>query len=147
MREACRALRRPELAPTVVRYSLAAACIDAADVVGSELRVGRDRLVPEFNYLDPRAVGAWDFGSRNATEAAVWALDADEAGPDGTGARPPPNEDGTPAETLADQVVRLTNLLSVLETQYSGDTVSSLFLSLELSCLIWDTHLKHPSKQ
>jgi hypothetical protein len=26
--------------------------------------------------------------------------------------RPPPNEDGTPAETLSDQVVRLTNLVS-----------------------------------
>lgn len=26
--------------------------------------------------------------------------------------KPPPNEDGTPAETLSDQVVRLTNLMS-----------------------------------
>ena len=60
----------------------------------------------------------------------MWALDADEAGPYGKGGRPPPNEDGNPAETLSDQVVRLKNLMSMLETMYSGDTVSlSLFFS------------------
>lgn len=77
----------------------------------------------------PRAIGGWDFAALNSTEEAVWALDADEAGPYGAGGKPPSNEDGTPAETLADQVVRLTNLMSVLETLYSGDTVSVCFCS------------------
>jgi len=63
--------------------------------------------VPEFNYLDPRAIGGWDFAALNATEEAIWALDFDEAGPSGRGGKPPPNEDGTPAETLSDQVVRV----------------------------------------
>ena len=40
--------------PTVVRYSLAASSADTADIVGKELGIGRDRLVPEFNYMDPR---------------------------------------------------------------------------------------------
>ncbi|KAL7548434.1 hypothetical protein ACHAWF_011723, partial [Thalassiosira exigua] len=142
VREACRYLRAagPDTVPTVVRYSLAAASVDSANIVGEELRIGRDRLVPEFNYMDPRAIGAWDYASLNATEGAVWALDADEAGPSGRGGRPPPNEDGTPAETLADQVVRLTNLMSVLETLYSGDTVLLVFPDgtgpALLSCLI-----------
>ena len=44
-------------APTVVRYSLAASCIDTANVVGRELRLGSDRLVPEFTFLDQRGLG------------------------------------------------------------------------------------------
>ncbi len=67
-------------------------------------------------------------------------MDADEAGPSGRGGRPPPNEDGTPSETLSDQVVRLTNLMSVLETLYSGDDVLLIFPDgtgpALLSCLI-----------
>jgi len=90
--------------------------------------------------MDPRAIGAWDFAALNATEEAVWAMDAEEAGVYGKGGRPPPNEDGTPAETLADQVVRLTNLMSVCETLYSGDTVLLVFPDgtgpALLSCLI-----------
>ncbi len=73
------------VSPTVVRYSLAAASVNSANLVGEELRVGRDRLVPEFNYMDPRAIGGWDFAQLNATEEAVWALDADEAGTYGKG--------------------------------------------------------------
>lgn len=70
----------------------------------------------------------------------MWALDVDEAGPSGKGGRPPPNEDGTPSETLSDQVVRLTNLMSVLETLYSGDDILLIFADgtgpALLSCLI-----------
>jgi len=125
--EVCKELRSDGLAPTVVRYSLAAAAIDSSDIIGKELKVGRDRIVPEFNYMDPRAIGSWDMSQANMTKDAVWALDVDEAGRDGIGGRPPSNEDGTPHETLADQVVRLQNLLSVLETLYSGDTVLLVF--------------------
>ncbi|KAL7470284.1 hypothetical protein ACHAXS_010512, partial [Conticribra weissflogii] len=128
--ESCKFLKETGSSPTVVRYSLAAASVDSANKIGDELKIGRDRLVPEFNYLDPRAIGGWDFAALNATEEAVWALDADEAGPSGRGGKPPPNEDGTPAETLSDQVVRLTNLMSVLLVFPDG-TGPAL-----LSCLI-----------
>ena len=124
---------------------MAAAAIDSANIVGEELNIGRDRLVPEFNYMDPRAIGMWDMAALNATEEAVWALDADEAGTYGKGGRPPPNEDGTPAETLSDQAVRLTNLMSVLETLYSGDVVLLVFPDgtgpALLSCLIGGINL------
>eukprot|EP00804_Cyclotella_cryptica_P001723 CCRYP_009100-RC/>CCRYP_009100-RC protein AED:0.04 eAED:0.04 QI:96/1/1/1/0.71/0.62/8/2625/521 len=140
VRNACKMLLSSGISPTVVRYSLAAACVDSANIVGEELKVGRDRLVPEFNYMDPRAIGRWDFAALNQTMEAVWAMDEKEAGPYGNGGRPPPNEDGTPAETLSDQVVRLTNLLSVLETLYSGDNVLLIFPDgtgpALLSCLI-----------
>lgn len=37
--------------------------------------------------------------------------------------RPPPYFDGTPNESVADVLVRVTQLMSVLETQYFGDSV------------------------
>jgi hypothetical protein len=93
---ACQTIIQDENAfPTIIKYSLAAACIDAADIVGHELEIGRDRIVPEFTFLDPRAIGQWDMQSKKLVEPAVWAMDVDEAGNDGSGGRPPPNEDGT----------------------------------------------------
>ncbi|KAI2502351.1 Histidine phosphatase [Fragilaria crotonensis] len=109
--------------PSIIRYAIAASSTDTTNLVARALNVGRDKLVPEFNYLEPRAIGAWDTTSRSSTEPAVWAMDAMEAGRDGLGGRPPPKDDGTPHERLADVAVRLRQLLSVLETQYSGDAV------------------------
>jgi broad specificity phosphatase PhoE len=120
-------LKASQINPTVCRYSLAAAAIDTADLVGEEMKLGRDRLVPEFNYMDPRAIGKWDMQPLTTTEYAVWAMDADEGGRDGKGGLPPPNEDSTPHETLHDQSTRLRQLMSVLESQYSGDTVLLIF--------------------
>jgi len=137
---ACQELKSEGVAPTVVRYSLAASAIDSSNIIGKELKVGRDRLVPEFNFLDPRAIGLWDMSQLGMTQHAVWAMDEKEAGKDGKGGRPPENEDGTPNETLADQVVRLQQLISVTETQNSGDTILLVFPDgtgpALLSCLI-----------
>ena len=127
MLASCEKLRNLDTLPTVVRYSLAASCIDTSNIIGRELKLGRDRLVPEFNFMDPRAVGKWDMSKEVETKPAVWAMDADEAGPDGLAGRPPANDDGTPHETLADQAIRLRQLLSALETQYSGDTILLIF--------------------
>lgn len=57
VRRACNLMKMSGITPTVVRYSLAASSIDSANIVGEELKIGRDRLVPEFNYMDPRAIG------------------------------------------------------------------------------------------
>lgn len=35
----------------------------------------------------------------------------------------PPIDDGTPNESVSDVFVRVTQLMSILETQYSGDTI------------------------
>ncbi len=37
-------------------------------------------MVPEFNYLDPRAIGKWDMLPLATTQSAVWAMDMNEAG-------------------------------------------------------------------
>jgi len=125
--EACRYLKREGIDVTQGRYSLAASCADTADIVVEQLKLGRDRVVPEFTYLDGRGVGAWDFASLNKTQEAVWAMDVDEAGISGRGGRPPENDDGTPAETLGEQVTRLQNCISLLETLYTGDTILLIF--------------------
>jgi len=57
VRRACSLLKRTGSTPTIVRYSLAASSIDTANIVGEEFKIGRDRIVPEFNYMDPRAIG------------------------------------------------------------------------------------------
>jgi broad specificity phosphatase PhoE len=113
--------------PTTVIYSLAAASMDAANIIQQELQMGRDRIRAEFTFMDPRAIGQYDLLTASTTQPAVWALDADEAGPEGRGGRPPPNEDGTPHETLADQAIRLRQLFSVLESQYSGENIVLVF--------------------
>lgn len=81
--ETCQYLKDKDINPTIVMYSLAASSMDTANIIGRELRLGRDRLVPEFTYLDPRAIGKWDMLPLSSTEAAVWAMDSDEAGADG----------------------------------------------------------------
>ena len=79
----CQFLKSEDVAPTVVRYSLAASSMDTADIVGKELKVGRNNLVPEFNFMDPRALGKWDMLPLASTRSAVWAMDQKEAGNDG----------------------------------------------------------------
>jgi len=124
---ACSVIEKMNMLPSIVKCSLAAACIDSCNLIARELKMGRDRLVPEFTFMDPRAIGQWDMLSKHDTEPAVWAMDVDEAGEMGLGGRPPPNEDGTPNETLSEQAVRLRQVLSILETQYSGDTILLIF--------------------
>ena len=129
--EACRQIQFDDTRlPTLVKYSLAASCIDSAMIVGQELKLGTDRIVPEFTFLDPRGIGDWDMSSRDVTIPALWAMDNDEAGTDGLNALPPSSDDGTPHEVLADQAVRLRQILSILESQYSGDTI----LLVQLYC-------------
>lgn len=46
--ETCHSLNAEGVNPTIVMYSLAASSMDTANIIGRELRVGRDRLVPEY---------------------------------------------------------------------------------------------------
>ena len=113
--------------PSVIKYSFAASSMDTAELMKSQLQLGQNRVVPEFNFMDPRAVGLWDKLPLSQVQPALVALDELEAGRYGQGGRTPPNDDGTPHETLADVVVRLQQLISLLETNYSGDTILLVF--------------------
>ncbi|KAG7345740.1 hypothetical protein IV203_033271 [Nitzschia inconspicua] len=113
--------------PTVIYHSLAANGMDTGDLIARELKLGRDRLLPEFTYLDQRGIGLWDSSDMSIVKPALWALDELEAGPEGFGARPPANEDGTPNETLHDQFIRLRQFISLQESRTSGETILIIF--------------------
>lgn len=126
VQQACRDMIKRDVNPSSVRFSLAAKCIDTADMIATEMKVGRNRILPEYTYMDPRGIGKWDMLSLSSTEPAIWALDALEGGKEGKGGRPPPNDDGTPNETLSNQVTRLQQLMSLLEGN-SGETFLLIF--------------------
>jgi len=73
-------------------------------------------------------------------------MDNQEAGNEGRDGAPPPTDDGTGNESLHDQVIRLRQLISILETQYSGDDILLVFPDgtspALLSCLIAGIPLK-----
>lgn len=127
VQEACRVLSKHNINPSVIKYSLAAKCSDTSNIIANEMHVGMNRLIPEFTFMDPRGIGKWDMMPLKQTEKAVWALDHDEAGVAGLNGKPPPNDDGTANETLNDQVIRLRQLMSILETHYSGDSILLIF--------------------
>jgi broad specificity phosphatase PhoE len=76
------------------------------------------QIVPEFSFLDARGVGELERLPLSEVAAALEAGDA--LAPTW---RPAPNVDGTVHESSADVLVRVRQLLSLLETQYNGDTV------------------------
>ena len=137
---ACADMLERDYNPSVVLFPTAANAIDTADIIASEMRIGRNRVLPEYTNLDARGIGKFDMNDREAVRSAIWALDA-ESGPEGRdGERPPPTDDGTPNETLANQITRLRQLMAVCETNFSGDDVLFIFpdntgLAL-LSCMI-----------
>nr|CAD1834232.1 unnamed protein product [Ananas comosus var. bracteatus] len=89
----------------------------AAEIIASANGVDRSHIVPEYSFLDARGLGAFE-GRSLASISEVYA--SDNISPN---IKPPPISDGTPNESVADVFVRVTQLMSILETQYSGDTV------------------------
>ena len=137
---ACVNMMERDFNPSVVLFPTAANAIDTADIVASEMRIGRNRVLPEYTNLDGRGIGKFDMNEREAVRSAIWALDA-ESGPEGRdGERPPATDDGTPNETLANQITRLRQLMAVCETNFSGDDVLFVFPDNTgpalLSCMI-----------
>ena len=133
-------LKKNSNSPTVIYHSLAANGMDTGDLLARELRLGRDRLLPEFTYLDQRGIGLWDSSEEELVRPAVWAMDKLEAGKEGFGGRPPANTDGTPNDSLHDQFTRLRQFLSLQETRSSGETILVIFPDgtgpALLSCMI-----------
>lgn len=127
VQEACKYLASQDVNPSLVKFSLAAKCIDTANIVATEMQVGRDKLIPEYTFMDPRGIGKWDRRPISLIESALFAMDEMEAGNLGQGGRPPKNDDGTADETLGDQVIRLRELMSLCEGHCSGDTILLIF--------------------
>ncbi|KAL2321850.1 hypothetical protein Fmac_026229 [Flemingia macrophylla] len=88
-----------------------------AEIIASVNGVTRSYIVPEYSFLDARGLGAYE-GKNLESVSEVYASDG--VSPN---IKPPPIDVGTPNESVADVFVRVTQLMSILETQYSGDTV------------------------
>ncbi|XP_026438114.1 uncharacterized protein LOC113336685 isoform X2 [Papaver somniferum] len=89
----------------------------AAEIIASVNGINRSLIVPEYSFLDARGLGAFE---GKTLDAVAQVYEADNISPN---IRPPPIDDGTPNESVSDVFVRVTQLMSILETQYSGDTV------------------------
>lgn len=89
----------------------------AAEIIAAVNGIDRSRIVPEYSFLDARGLGAYE-GRTLDSIREVYA--SDNISPN---MRPPKISDGTPNESVADVFVRVTQLMSVVETQYFGDTV------------------------
>ncbi|KAK4350423.1 hypothetical protein RND71_029736 [Anisodus tanguticus] len=89
----------------------------AAEIIAAVNGVNRSHIVPEYSFLDARGLGAYE-GKSLDTLSEVY--ESDSLSPS---IKPPPIDDGTPNESVSDVFVRVTQLMSILETQYSEDTV------------------------
>lgn len=89
----------------------------AAEIIAYFNNINRSRIVPEYSFLDARGLGAFE-GKSLSFLSKVYETDAESPN-----LRPPPYTDGTPNESVADVFVRVTQLMSVLETQYFGESI------------------------
>ena len=74
---ACADMLERDFNPSVVLFPTAANAIDTADIVASEMRIGRNRVLPEYTNLDGRGIGKFDMNERETVRSAMWALDAE----------------------------------------------------------------------
>lgn len=88
-----------------------------AEIIAHVNNINRSRIVPEYSFLDARGLGAYE-GKGLAAVNEVYDIDALSSN-----LRPPPYSDGTPNESVADVFVRVTQLMSILETQYFNETI------------------------
>ncbi|KAL3681483.1 hypothetical protein R1sor_024439 [Riccia sorocarpa] len=89
----------------------------AAELIAYINNITYSRIVPEYSFLDARGLGAYE-GRKLSAVDEVYASDSASFL-----VRPPPFTDGTPNESVSDVLVRVTQLMSILETQYYGDAV------------------------
>jgi broad specificity phosphatase PhoE len=92
---------------------------EAAMIIARELQLGQNRIVPEYSFLDARSVGI--FEGKNDADTWLEIHKGDSA--EGTAYRPPPNNDGTPSESVRDVLVRGNQLVSTIESMHTGENV------------------------
>lgn len=89
----------------------------SAETIAYVNNVNRSRIVPEYSFLDARGLGAYE-GKDLTLLSKVYETDSESPN-----LRPPPYTDGTPNESVSDVFVRITQLMSILETQYFGESI------------------------
>jgi broad specificity phosphatase PhoE len=89
-----------------------------AEILADQLGMGRSRIVPEYSFLDKRGLGALEDLPLEEAEAEVQSADTLDSR-----WKPVAGTDGTPNESMQDVLVRIRQVMSVTETQYSGEDV------------------------
>lgn len=104
--------------PTYVWTSNTERAYETATILATQFQLGQNRVVPEFSFLDARAAGAFEGKSIDSWDEIH---KHDEV--DGINYRPPQTTDGTPSDSVAIVLVRANQLLSTVESMYSGENV------------------------
>lgn len=104
--------------PTFIWTSNTERAYETAAVVAKEVQLGQNRIVPEYSFLDARAAGTYE-GSNVGSWDEIHKMDIEQ----GINYRPPPNTDGTPSDSVSDVLVRANQLVSSIESFYSGENV------------------------
>ena len=116
--QSAQALKAAGVDPTVF-FDNGARAIQSADILSRELQIPRNRMEPEFRWLEARGLGALDGTDLRKASLQMRALDAVEMD-----SQAPQSEDGTPADSVNDVFSRLRNTVAKIENTYgSGDFV------------------------
>ena len=112
-------LEEIDFQPSFIWASNTERAYESARVLAEDLKLGQNRIVPEYSFLDARAMGT--FEGKNDQETWNEIHKQDEAV--GVKYKPPPATDGTPSESVSDVLVRANQLVSTIESMYSGENV------------------------
>ena len=117
-RRAAAELVKADFSPTFIRVSNTERAYETAAIIAKEVGLGQNRIVPEFFFLDARGAGAYE-GKNDRAWEEIHANDERL----GVKYRPPATNDGTPSESVSDVLVRGNQLVSTIESMYSGENV------------------------
>ena len=88
-----------------IKYSLAAKCSNKSNIIANEVHVRQNRLIPKFNFMNPRGICNCDMMPLKQTKKAVWSLNHRKSDVPGLNGKPHPNDNGTSNGTMHDQVI------------------------------------------
>ena len=117
--QAANELKKMDFLVTYIWTSNTERAYESAAALAQELEMGQNRIVPEYSFLDARAAGFYEGKPIKESWDVVHERDATE----GIKFRPPPNNDGTPSESVSDVLVRMNQVMSTIDAMYSGENV------------------------
>jgi len=112
--ESAKALKAAGVEPTIF-FDSGVRATQTADILSQELSIPRNRIEPEFRWLEARGLGALDGTDLKQANLKMRAMDAIDINN-----YPPESEDGTPSESVNDVFSRLRNTIAKIENTYGG---------------------------
>ena len=118
-REAVKKLEEINFQPSFIWASNTERAYETAVVMAQESQLGQNRIIPEYSFLDARSIGVYEGQNDDSAWSEVHKQDELQ----GISFKPPPNNDGTPTESVSDVLVRGNQVISTIESMYSGENV------------------------